>query len=80
MLTILPKFKDDSMNNSSSDDDFESDESFTLPEAKIFHTANVMENLIGAMNKIQDVFNTLKIQNSIKLPQIVMLGPQVGLK
>ncbi|XP_070500588.1 dynamin-1-like protein [Chironomus tepperi] len=36
----------------------------------------MMTNLIVAINKIQDIFNTLKIQNSIKLPQIVMLGAQ----
>ena len=38
---------------------------------------NMMVNLISAINKIQDIFNTLKVSNSIKLPQIVMLGSQV---
>jgi len=38
---------------------------------------NVMANLIGAINKIQDIFNALKVSNYIKLPQIVMLGSQV---
>lgn len=38
---------------------------------------NMMAQLIGAINKIQDIFNTLKVSNSVKLPQIVMLGSQV---
>ncbi|CAG9806614.1 unnamed protein product [Chironomus riparius] len=38
--------------------------------------ADIMENLVGAINKIQDVFNTLKVPNTIELPQIVMLGSQ----
>ena len=37
----------------------------------------IMEDLIGVINKLQDIFNTLKTKNFIKLPQIVMLGSQV---
>ncbi|CAG9799919.1 unnamed protein product [Chironomus riparius] len=37
----------------------------------------IMEDLIGAINKLQDIFNTLKIKNFVKLPQIVMLGSQL---
>jgi hypothetical protein len=36
-----------------------------------------MKELISAINKLQDVFNTLNLPNSIELPQIVMLGSQV---
>ncbi|KAG5669941.1 hypothetical protein PVAND_000230 [Polypedilum vanderplanki] len=35
-----------------------------------------MKELISAINKLQDVFNTLNLPNSIQLPQIVMLGSQ----
>ena len=44
---------------------------------KILNRPQIMQNLIGAINKIQDAFNTLKVPNSIELPQIVMLGSQV---
>jgi hypothetical protein len=36
-----------------------------------------MEALIPVVNKLQDVFNTVG-SDSIQLPQIVVLGSQVG--
>lgn len=40
-----------------------------------------MDKLISVVNKIQDIFNTLAISNQkIQLPQIVMVGAQVGLE
>ncbi|KAG5683577.1 hypothetical protein PVAND_012850 [Polypedilum vanderplanki] len=35
-----------------------------------------MKELFSVINKLQDVFNTLNLPNSIQLPQIVMLGSQ----
>jgi len=62
-------------------DSFETEESYNStdePKFKpIVKQADIMDNLVGAINKIQDVFNTLKVPNSIELPQIVMLGSQV---
>ena len=37
-----------------------------------------MDSLIWAINKLQDVFNTVD-DTSIELPQIVVVGNQVGL-
>ena len=37
-----------------------------------------MENLIPVLNKLQDVFHTTGSE-SIQLPQIVVIGTQVGL-
>ena len=37
----------------------------------------VMEALIPVINKLQDVFNTVGT-DAIQLPQIVVLGSQVG--
>lgn len=36
-----------------------------------------MEELIQAINKLQDVFNTLNLNNPIELPVICMIGSQV---
>ena len=56
------------------------DKSVDMPKpSAMAKRADIMENLVGAINKIQDVFNTLKVPNSIELPQIVMLGSQVNL-
>jgi hypothetical protein len=41
----------------------------------------MLDKLIEAVNKLQDVFNTLSLdsQSQIQLPQIVMVGAQVRL-
>ena len=49
-----------------------------LMKTKAANKLNMMENTIGAINKIQDILNTAGIQNCIELPQIVMLGTQVN--
>ena len=47
-------------------------------ESKATNKSKMMENMIGSINKIQNILNNAGIANSIELPQIVMLGTQVS--
>ncbi|CAG9806612.1 unnamed protein product [Chironomus riparius] len=43
---------------------------------KATNKSKMMDNMIGSINKIQNILNNAGIANSIELPQIVMLGTQ----